>query len=307
MTALSGLIVRLQSGFYTVQTDSGLLVCRLRGRLKKGPRGGDVAALGDRVQVTPIGEGRGVIEAVLERQRALSRLAPTPGGTYQQILIANPDLAVYVFACAQPTPRFGMLDRFLVMSEKQHIPALLVANKVDLISRKTAAQLFGHYPPLGYPVIYTSAQTGEGVDELRQALSGKISVFAGPSGVGKSSLLNLLLPDLRLRAQEVRKRTAKGKHTTVVRQLFPLPEGGYVADTPGLKALALWDVEPEELDGYFPEMRSLVSQCQFSDCTHVREPGCAVLAALADGKIHPDRYQSYLRIRFGDADELSQQ
>ncbi len=307
MAALTGLIIRLQSGFYTVQTETGLLVCRLRGRLKKGPRGGDVAALGDRVLVTPTGGGRGMIEAVLERQRALSRLAPTPGGSYQQILIANPDLAVYVFACAKPAPRFGMLDRFLVMSEKQGIPALLIANKVDLITLETATLLFGHYPPLGYPVIYTSALTAQGIDELRQVLRGKISVFAGPSGVGKSSLLNLLLPGLHLHAQEVRRRTAKGRHTTVVRQLYPLPDGGYVADTPGLKALALWDVEPEELDGYFPEMRPLVSQCQFSNCTHVHEPGCAVLAAVASGRVHPARYQSYLRIRFGEAEEPAQQ
>ena len=302
LTTYPGLIVRSQSGFYTVETEAGSFICQLRGRFKKGPRLGDVIAIGDRVLVTALGEETGSIEAISPRQRMLSRLSPQPQGEYEQIIIANPDQACFVFACADPEPRFGMLDRFLVIAEKQSVPAVIIVNKVDLVGSERASQMFGHYAPLGYLILYTSARNGLGVDELRGALHGKISVFSGPSGVGKSSLLNTIQPGLGLEVRSVSRATSKGRHTTVVRQLFPLEGGGYVADTPGLKALALWDIEPEELDGYFPELRPLVSQCQFSDCTHVHEPGCAVLAALEEGEIHPERYHSYLRLRFGEED-----
>ena len=280
-----------------------MYVCQLRGRLKQGPREGDVVAIGDWVLLTPIDEQRGMIEEVEERTRMLTRLAPTPSGEYQQIIIANPDQAVFVFACAQPAPRFGMLDRFLVIAEMQHIPVLIVANKIDLVGMQQAETMFGHYNGLGYGLVYTSAKNGEGVDMLKEHLVGKVSVLAGPSGAGKSSLLNAIQPDLGLLAREVSQATSKGRHTTVVREMFPLEEGGYVADTPGLKALALWDVEPEELDGYFPELRELVADCQFSDCTHLHEPGCAVKAALEGGSVHPERYRSYVRIRLGEEDE----
>jgi ribosome biogenesis GTPase len=259
-----------------------------------------VVALGDWVEVAPLGGDKGIIETVEARQRMLSRLAPSPRGEYQQILIANPDQAVFVFACQHPAPRYGMLDRFLVIAEKQSIPAVVVANKIDLVGMQAARELFGRYPPLGYPVFYTSAQTGAGMPDLRIQLAGKISIFAGPSGVGKSSLLNVLLPGLDLSAQEVSHATDKGRHTTVAREMYALEEGGFIADTPGLKALALWDIEPEELDGYFPELRSRVAQCDFNDCTHLHEPGCAVLAALARGEIHPRRYQSYISMRQGE-------
>ena len=301
--SLRGLIIRTQSGFYTVQTDSGTLVCQLRGRLKKGPRLGDLVAVGDWVRVNPLAANEGVIEAIEERQRMLVRLAPTPRGEYQQIIIANPDQAVLVFSCARPEPRLGMLDRFLVIAEKQGIPVLIVANKTDLMTRIQAQTLFERYAELGYPVVYASARRGDGVEELRRYLTGRLSVFAGPSGVGKSSLLNAIQPGLGIAVREVSQATDKGKHTTVVRQLFALLGGGYVADTPGLKALALWDMQPEELDGYFPELRGLVAECQFSDCTHLHEPGCAVLAAIDEGKVHPERYASYARMRLGQLEE----
>ncbi len=298
---MRGLVIRTQSGFYTVETADGRLVCELRGRLKKGRRQGDVVAVGDWVQITPLGGERGVIEEVEERKRLFIRLAPNPQGVYQQILIANPDQVVFVFACTDPAPHLGMLDRYLVIAEKQAIPVLILANKMDLVSAPQAEELFGRYPALGYGVLYTSTKTRQGIEELRQTLAGKISLFSGPSGVGKSSLLNAIQPGLGLAARQVSHATSKGRHTTVVRELFPLETGGYVADTPGLKALALWDIEPEELDGYFPELRDLVHQCQFSDCTHRHEPGCAVLQALALGAVHPERYQSYLRMRFGES------
>ncbi len=299
-----GLVIRSQSGFYTVHTEDGdEIVCRLRGKLKRGPRRGDLVAVGDWVRFRRLPDGTGLIEAIEPRTRKLSRMAPTPRGEYEQIIIANPDQAVFVFACAQPEPRLRMLDRFLVISEKQEIPALIVANKVDLVGKEKAKEIFGHYETIGYPVVYTSVVTGEGVDELRERLTGKVSVFAGPSGVGKSSLLNAIQPGLGLAVREISKATGKGKHTTVVRQMFPLEGGGWVADTPGLKALSLWDIEPEELDGYFPEFRDLVPLCRFSDCTHTHEPGCAIRQAVAEGKIHPERYRSYLRLRLGGEEE----
>ena len=279
-----------------------MLTCQLRGRLKRGPRLGDLLAVGDWVQVSRLGGERGMVEAVEERTRMLVRMAPTPHGMYQQILIANPDQAVFVFSCADPAPRLGMLDRFLVIAEKQDIPGLIVANKVDLVGPAAARALFDHYPALGYPVVYTSARQALGVEELRELLIGKVSVLAGPSGVGKSSLLNTLQPGLGLVVREISQATSKGRHTTVVRQLFPLDGGGYIADTPGLKALALWDIQAHELDGYFPELRTLVDQCQFSDCTHTHEPGCAVQAAVAQGQVHASRYESYRKMRTGQED-----
>lgn len=302
---LPGLIVRAQSGFFTVETPAGPVVCQLRGKLKRGPRRGDIAAIGDGVEISLQPDGTGMIEAVMARSRAIVRLDPRPQGEYQQIILANPDQAAFVFACAHPAPRLRMLDRFLVIAEKERIPAMIIANKVDLVGLEAARETFGHYAQLGYPLIYTSVKEGLGLDELREALTGKLSGLAGPSGVGKSSLLNAIQPGLGQAVREVSEAFHKGRHTTVVRQLFPLEaggypqKGGYVADTPGLRSVALWDTQPEELDAYFPELAPLVAECQFSDCTHVNEPGCAVRAAVEAGRVHPARYESYLRLRAG--------
>jgi len=294
---ISGLIIKAQSGFFTVETSEGFVVCQLRGKLKQGRAKGDIAAIGDKVQVQVLTDGTGAIEEVEKRERAIVRLDPRPQGDYQQVLLANPDQAVFVFACAHPNPHLRMLDRFLVIAEKQNIPAVIVANKIELVN--DAREIFGVYETIGYRVLYTSTKTGAGIDELKSILTGKISAFAGPSGAGKSSLLNAMQPGLGLAVNEISKVMDKGKHTTVTRQLFPLEGGGYLADTPGWKSLALWDTEPEELDAYFPELRELVQHCQFSDCSHTHEPDCAVRRALDEGKIHPERYDSYLRLRSG--------
>ena len=293
---IQGLIIKAQSGFFWVETGEGVIICQLRGKLKQGRAKGDIAALGDKVDITILDDGSGVVESVHERKQLIARLDPRPGGVYQQVLLANPDQAVFVFACANPSPRLKMLDRFLIIAEKQKLPPVIVANKTDLVDDPRT--LFGVYESIGYHVIYTSTKNETGLEELRTQLSGKISAFAGPSGVGKSSLLNALQPGLGLAVNEISSAMNKGRHTTVVRQMFAF-EGGYVADTPGWKSLGLWDTEPEEIDAYFPELRGLVEKCQFSDCTHQHEPGCAVLAALKDGKINPDRYESFVRLRSG--------
>jgi len=299
---MQGLVIRSQSGFFTVETDALEYTCRLRGRLLKGRRRGDVVAVGDRVLFTPLEHSTGMIEEIEPRKSIFSRLAPDPQGEYEQILIANPNEIVLVFSCAEPEPRFGMLDRFLVIAEKNDVPAVVIANKIDLVDAGQRQILFHRYTSIGYPVIYTSVKSNQGIENFRDQLKGKISLLTGPSGVGKSSLLNAIQPDLGLRVRQVSQTTSKGRHTTVVRELFPLEEGGYVADTPGLKALALWDIDPDELDAYFPEIRSRVAQCAFSNCTHVHEPDCAVQEAVESGEIHPLRYQSYVRSRLGETD-----
>lgn len=308
-----GTVVKAQSGFFTVQADDGRqVVAELRGRLKKERRDTDIVAVGDWVTVHLIGEQTGMIEKVAERERALSRLAlrgrdrrrwDRDGylSEREQIIVANPDEVVFVFACAEPEPRLRMLDRFLVGAEAQGIPAVVCANKIDLVGGvEGGREIFGLYEEIGYPVLYTSGLTGEGVDALREQLAGKLSVLAGPSGAGKSTLLNTMQPGLGLAVQAVSQATAKGRHTTVVPELVPLDKksgGGWVADTPGLKALALFDTDPEELDAYFPEIAPLVPDCQFSDCTHDHEPGCAVRRAVEAGEISPERYESYLLLR----------
>jgi ribosome biogenesis GTPase len=297
-----GLVVCLQSGFYTVETEQGLVTCHLRGRLKHETKQGTIVAVGDTVQVMLQSDGTGAIEKIEPRRRALVRLAPTPHGEFRQILLSNSDQVILVFACSHPEPHLRMLDRFLVICEKQEIPVLIVANKTDLVGDDHARALFGRYEAIGYTVLYTSVVEGKGITEFNSYLAGKISGLAGPSGVGKTSLLNAVQPELGLKVNQVSAMTLRGMHTTVVRTLFNLGQGGYIADLPGLRSLALWDTEPEELDGYFVEFPQFVSQCQFNDCTHNQEPDCAIRKAVEDGAIHPQRYISYLRLRAGDDD-----
>jgi ribosome biogenesis GTPase len=298
---LPGLVVRAQSGFFEVATPNGLLTAEVRGRLKHPRRDSDLMALGDRVLVRPTDPGRGLIERIEPRTSVLSRR--DPGLKREQVLVANPDQAVFMLSAAEPapTPRHRrLLDRLLVVAERERLPAVILVNKIDLTGREAAADLFADYPPLGYPLLLTSARTGEGIEETRGTLAGKISVLAGPSGVGKSSLLNAIQPGLGLATKAISHSTGKGTHTTVFPALIPLEVGGYVADTPGVKAFVLWDVEADELDAYFRELAPLVPRCAFSDCTHLHEPGCAVRAAVADGTVSEARYDSYRRMRLGE-------
>jgi ribosome biogenesis GTPase len=310
----TGLVIRTQSGFFTVQTPQGPIVCQLRGRLKEEYKETDLVTIGDRVtlDVLPV-EGDlagGVIVAVEERERVLSRVAPHSAvGTSaerEHVIIANPDQAIFVFSAAHPSPHVRMLDRFLVAAEKAEIPEIRICvNKMDLVADDPASTraAFGIYELIGYPVLYVSAKTGEGLPALHAALTGKISVFTGPSGVGKTSLLNAIEPDLGRRVSTVSQVTTKGRHTTRYSELIPMAEDGYIADTPGIRAVSPWDVEPQELDGYYIEIAPHVAACKFPDCTHTHEPECGVMAALGRGEISPERYDSYLRLR----EELEEQ
>ncbi len=292
-----GMVVRLQAGFFTVKCGEEMITCQLRGRLKQYHKMEDLVAVGDRVLVSLENENKGTIEEIEERERTLVRTAPTARGVYKQILLANPDQAVFVFACAEPSPSLRMLDRFVVIAEKQKIQVLIVANKVELTGRQKAEAIFSPYTALGYKVVYSSAKEKIGIEELRGQLLKKISAFAGPSGVGKTSLLNALRPGLGLEVRSVKESSTKGRHTTTVRQLFELDEKSWVADLPGIRQLSVWDIEPEELDAYFCEFKNHVAACQFSDCRHEMEPGCAIKQAVHDGEISAARYDSYLRLR----------
>jgi ribosome biogenesis GTPase / thiamine phosphate phosphatase len=306
----AGLVIKSLSGFYTILTEEGEQVtARVRGRLKKERSEATIVAVGDNVKWRVSSEGGYTIVDVEERERALSRLKPLASGRgtrrwdrkgylreQEQIIIANPDQVVFVIASADPDPRLRMLDRLLVGAERQEIPSVICANKTDLVAPGQAQQMFSIYESIGYPVLYTSALTGDGIDMLREHLRGRISALIGPSGVGKSSLLNRLEPGLGQRVMNVSTATGKGRHTTTVTELVPLEVGGWVADTPGIRALALFDLDPEEIDAYFPDIAPYVPNCSFSDCTHTVEPDCAVREALARGEIGQHRYESYVRL-----------
>ena len=306
---LSGLVTKTQSGFFTVKTPDGDVISHISGRLKlpdKEPENfsTDLVALGDQVVIEKQSDGSGVIVRVKERRNVLSRVAPSSAvGTSaesEQIIIANCDQAIFVFAAAQPNPQPRMLDRLLVAAEKAELASIVICvNKMDLVKPQKAEKIFQLYADIGYTVLHVSAKTGSNIDQLHAVLKDKISVFSGPSGVGKSSLLNAIQPGLKLQTSDVSEAHSKGRHTTRFSQLMPLLEGGYVADTPGIRAVAPWDVEPDELDSYFREIKPLVAACRFADCSHVHEPGCAVREAVQAGTVSAERYDSYLRLREG--------
>lgn len=305
MSTSRGLVLRARSGFYTIATDEGdLIEARLRGRVKKERRASDLAVIGDRVEVERLADGTGAIASVEPRERRFSRRQPGPRGTWREdVMVANPDLVTLVFAVDRPPPNPRLIDRFLVVAEYNEVPALIVANKVDLLGQEASSAIFGPYERIGYQVIYASAKAGIGLEELRGRLAGRLSIVTGPSGVGKSTLLNALQPGLHLATGEVSSaEEGKGKHTTTHAELLPLEgsEGGYVADTPGIRELGLWQIPPTELAWCFPEFREHLGRCAFNDCTHLHEPRCGLRAAVTSGAVSEDRYDSYRRLLTGD-------
>ena len=287
-----------------VQTDEGTKYeCTVRRVVRTLARDArNVVVTGDRVrflptgQILPSGLEQGVIERVEPRAGVLSRVSQNQ----EHIIVANVDQVVIVASAFDPPLKPHLIDRFLVSAEKGEARALICINKTDLIELAAIQPLMGLYARLGYPVIATSGHTGRGIPALRRALAGKQSVFAGQSGVGKSSLLNAIQPGLNLKTAQVSDWTGKGRHTTRRAILHDLEFGGWVVDTPGIRQFALWDVIPEEVEGYFIEFRPFVANCKFADCTHEHEDNCAVKAAVKAGLIFPSRYESYLRIVHDD-------
>lgn len=300
---MQGTILRAQSGFFWVQTEVGLLECRLRGRLKKERQSTDIAVVGDQVNVVQVSPDQGAIEDIFPRRTKLARRAPGPRGAWKEdVLVANVDQVLLVFACDSPafTPR--MLDRYLVLTEFNELDALIVANKVDLVGMEQARTMFTPYEQIGYSVLYTSTHTCHGIDAVRTRLAGRISVVTGKSGVGKSSLLNAIQPDLGLKTSAVSKALNKGRHTTNVAELISLeqPSSGYVVDTPGIREIGLWRIPKDDLAWCFREFRPFLGMCEFNDCTHNHEPDCVVREAVERGHITQERYVSYIKLYLSD-------
>ncbi len=249
----------------------------------------NIVATGDHVWFRPSAVDEGVIERVEPRHGLLTRASRGR----EHVLVANVDQVVIVMAIAEPALKPHLIDRYLVSAEQGEIQALLCLNKIDLADPVALQPLIGSYSQLGVPVFLTSVPTGQGIDELRRRLPGRQTVFAGQSGVGKSSLLNAIQPGLGLSVAEVSENNNKGKHTTTTAQLIKLAIGGWVVDTPGIRQFQLWDVMAEELEGFFPEFRPLVAHCSYADCTHTHEGGCAIRRAVALGQISERRYISY--------------
>jgi ribosome biogenesis GTPase len=294
---VSGLVVRSQSGHVYVQTGQGLVHCTVRGRLKRERKAkSDLAVVGDRVHLRVEG-GEGVIESVDPRHNRFARRQPGKRGAFKEdVLVANLDRLFAVFSCSVPRMNPRLVDRFLVVAELDRIVPVIVANKVD----EADGAAFAPYERLGYRVLYTSALRGDGIDLLKGELADRVSAFIGPSGVGKSSLLNAVEPGLGLAVGEVSSMLDKGRHTTRVAELHALSFGGWVADTPGIRELASFELPKAELDTCFPEMRPFLGECRFPNCSHDHEPGCAVRDACERGAIDAERYESYLRILKGE-------
>jgi ribosome biogenesis GTPase len=282
-------------GVWMVHTAAGEThEASMRGRLKQD--GNAKLAIGDRVNVEkdPAG-GAWAITAIHPRRSKLARRAPS-GARGERIVAVNVDQVVVVFAVAKPEPHVRMLDRFLVIAEGNELQARIVLNKIELVDSKVVDALAAPYEAAGYIVHRTSVKQRIGLDELHATLAEKTSAFTGPSGVGKSSLLNAMYPGVSLATGEISESVNKGRHTTVGALFIPLNDGGYVVDTPGLREVGLWGMPPEHLDYCFPEFRPFLGTCKFQDCSHAHEPNCAVRAAVQSGSITAARHESYLKL-----------
>ena len=297
---VGGVVLRSTGSWYDVQADERVVPSKVRGKFRlEEQEVTNPVAVGDHVTIRLNPDDTGLITAIHERKNKLSRRAAGRRVGREQVIVANIDAVWIIQSIRLPKPNPGFIDRVLVTAEAHDIDAGVVFNKIDLMRPKDRAALdflAALYTDLGYQVLLTSAMTGEGVEAFRAVLADQTNVVTGPSGVGKSTLLNAVEPGLDLRTGEVSAKTRKGRHTTTHAALFPLSDGGFVVDTPGIREFGVLDLEPWELSHHFPEFREPLEHCRFPTCTHDHEPGCAVKEAYLDDLITEERYYSYLNI-----------
>ena len=299
MNEASGLVIRNTGSWYTVKTDDGgqLVDCKIKGNFRlKGIRSTNPVAVGDRVTIVPNQEGTAFITAIHDRRNYIIRKSSNLS-KQSHLIAANVDLAVLVVTVNYPQTATTFIDRFLASAEAYRIPVVLVFNKTDLLTDEELhyqQMMIDLYDTVGYEAIALSAETGEGMEKLEAALKDKTTVMSGNSGVGKSTLINRLIPGVNLKTAEISDAHNQGMHTTTFSEMLQLPSGGYIIDTPGIRGFGTFDIEPEELTSYFKEIFHFSKDCRFNNCTHTHEPGCAVLKALEEHYIAESRYQSYL-------------
>ena len=303
---MKGLVIKNTGSWYSVKTDTGKVVeCKIKGNFRlKGIRSTNPVAVGDNVEIALNSEGTAFITHIEERRNYIIRKSQNLS-KQSHILAANVDQAFLIVTVNYPQTSTTFIDRFLASAEAYSVPVVLVFNKCDILSddeRHYQQSMIHLYETIGYECREVSAATGEGVDGLHTLLKGKITLLSGNSGVGKSTLINKILPEANLRTAEISDAHNTGMHTTTFSEMLELPEGGYIIDTPGIKGFGTFNMEPEELTSYFPEIFHFSKGCKFSNCTHTHEPGCAVLKAIDDHYIAQSRYQSYLNM-LEDKDE----
>lgn len=297
---MKGLVIKNTGSWYSVKTDEGNLVeCKIKGNFRlKGIRSTNPVAVGDRVEIVTNQEGTAFISGIEDRRNYIIRKSQNLS-KQSHIIAANVDLAFLVATIAHPQTSTTFIDRFLASAEAYSVPVVIVFNKVDLLQDDEDAMRYldmmvNLYETVGYRCVRVSAVTGEGLDQLQSMLHDQITLLSGNSGVGKSTIINQLLPGVNLRTAEISEAHDTGMHTTTFSEMLPLPQGGYLIDTPGVKGFGSFDMQPEEIGSYFKEIFHFSKDCRFSNCTHTHEPGCAVIKAMEDHYIALSRYQSYL-------------